>query len=55
MDTDTLIIMGLLATALIWLVTTHINEERQIIKQCSIDEKDSQERAERVRSITNKL
>ena len=55
MATDTLILMALLFTALSWWITIHLNEERQFLKQCSIEKKDELERAERVRNITNKL
>lgn len=54
MDSDTIIIMSLLATALSWWFTVLIKEEFQMIKQCKRDEVDRIERAERVRCLTNK-
>lgn len=54
MDTDTLIIMGLLAMALCWWFAIHVKEERQAIKQGHRDRKEKQERAERVKRISNK-
>ena len=55
MDTDTLIIICLLGTALIWLFTIVITEKRQSIKQLNKNERDRQCRAERVKQLTNKL
>ena len=55
MDIDTLIIIGLLATAICWWCVIHIKEERQVIRQFNKDKDESQERAERVRRLTNKL
>jgi hypothetical protein len=55
MDIDTLILLGLLVTAFSWLFTIRIKEERQFIKQCKKDNQDMQERAERVKCLTNKL
>jgi len=55
MDTDTIIILSLLATALSWWCTIHVREQRQVVKQCNKDKKDKQERAERVKRLTNKL
>ena len=54
MDRDTLIIMGLLAAALCWWFVIHVKEERQVIKQGNKERKAKEERAERVRRITNK-
>lgn len=54
MDTDTLILMGLLVTALSWWCAIHINEQIQLIKQCNKDEQEKLERAERIRNLTNK-
>lgn len=54
MDNDTLIIMGLLVTALCWWFAIHVIEERQLIKQCNKDKKDKLERAERIKRLTNK-
>jgi hypothetical protein len=55
METDTLILMGLLLTVLCWFFTIHIKEERQLIKKCNKDKQDGLERAERLKRLTNKL
>lgn len=54
MDTDTLILMCLLFTALSCYFTILIVEKRQFIKQCNKKEQDRLGRAERVRQLTNK-
>ncbi|MFT5699160.1 MAG: hypothetical protein ACI8ZB_002017 [Desulforhopalus sp.] len=54
MDTDTVLILGLLATALSWFFTIRVKEERQFVKQSNKDNQDRQERAEKVRRLTNK-
>lgn len=54
MDSDTIILMTLLATALSWWSAIHIQEEFRRIKQCKRDEIDRIERTERVRCLTNK-
>jgi hypothetical protein len=55
METDTLILLGLLIAVLCWFFTLHIKEEREVIKQIVADEQDRLERAERLRRLTNKL
>ncbi len=55
MDTDTVIILGLLVTAFSWFFTIRVKEERQFVKQCNKEKQDSLERAERVRRLTKKL
>lgn len=55
MDTDTLILLGLLASAFSWWFTIRVKEARQFVKQCNKDQQDREERAERVRRLTNKL
>jgi len=55
MEFDTIIILGLLVSALSWWVTIHVKEERQVINQVNAEAKDKLERAERVRRLTNKL
>ena len=54
MDTDTLILMGLLVTAFSCYFTILIVEKRQYFKQCVLNEQDRLGRAERVRQLTNK-
>lgn len=54
MDTDTLILMGLLVTAFCCYLTILIVEKRKYFKQCSLSEQDRLGRAERVRKLTNK-
>jgi hypothetical protein len=55
MDNDTLIIVGLLAIAICWWCVIHIQAERKAIRKCNKDRAESQERAEKVRRLTNKL
>lgn len=55
MDTDTIILLVLLATALSWWLAIYIKEEVNLIKQCKRDEIDRLQRADRVRRLTNKL
>lgn len=55
MDTDTLILIGLLAAALCWWLTIHVNAERQLKKQWNKIAQDKLERAEKVRRLTRKL
>lgn len=54
MDSDTIILMSLLATALSWWFAIKIKEEVLLIKQNKRDEIDRIDRAERVRHLTNK-
>lgn len=54
METDTLVLLGLLGAALCWLLTIHIKEERQLIKKFIQDEQNRMERAERVKQLTGK-
>jgi hypothetical protein len=54
METDTLILLGLLITVLCWFFTLHIKEERSLIKKSIKDEQDRLERAERVKRLTNR-
>ncbi len=55
MDIDTLIIICLLGTALSWLFSIVITENRQSIKQWNKNEQERQGRAEKVKQLTNKL
>lgn len=55
MDTDTIIIMSLLATAVGWWLTLLIKEERQLIKQRNEDELLRLERAHKLSLITRRL
>ncbi len=55
METDTLVLLGLLAAALCWLFIIHIKEERRLIRQFFEDEQDRLERAERIKRLTGKL
>lgn len=54
MDSDTIILMSLLAAALSWWLAVLIREERQTIKQDKRNEIDRIERTERVRRLMNK-
>jgi len=54
METTTLVLIGLLGSALCWMLTMHIKEERQKIKQCIQDEQSDLERAERMKRLTGK-
>lgn len=54
MDIDTLILLILTICALCWWFAIRINEDRQYIKECNRQEKERQERAERVRRLTNR-
>jgi hypothetical protein len=54
MDTDTLILMGLLFTAFSCYFTILIVEKRQAFKQYNQNELDRLGRAERVRKLTNR-
>lgn len=55
MDTDTLIILSLLAAAYSCLLYINIRDKKQLIKQSRKEEKDRLARAERVRQLTGKL
>lgn len=55
MDSDTLILIGLLAAALCWWLTIHLNAERQLKQQCHKNALDQLERAEKVRRLNGKL
>ena len=55
MDNDTIILIGLLATALSSWLAILIKEEVQLIKQCNKEEINNLARAERVKNLTNKL
>jgi hypothetical protein len=55
MDSDIIILISLLATALSWWLAILIKEEVQLIRQYKSDEIDRLERAERVKHLTNKL
>ncbi len=55
MDTDTIIILVLLATAFSWWIALRVKEERLFVKQCNKEDQDRRERAERVRRLTNKM
>lgn len=55
MDIDTIIIIGFLALALSWFFSILINEERKLIVQSKKYEIDRRERADRIKSLTNKI
>jgi hypothetical protein len=52
---NTFVLLVLLGAALGWMLTIHIKEERQQIKQVAKDEQKKLERAERVRKLTGKM
>lgn len=54
MDNDTIILISLLATALIWWFVIRFKEEVGLMKQYKNDEVDRIERAERVRLLSRK-
>ena len=54
MDSDTIVIIGLLTTALSWWLAIRIKGEVQLMKQYKRDELDRVERADRVRCLMNK-
>ncbi len=54
MDTDTLVLIGLLVAALSWWIAIHLKEERQVIKQENEEAKERLERAEKIRRLLNK-
>lgn len=54
MDTDTIILMGLLVTALSWWLGILIHEERQLLEQCRKNEIDKRQRADRIKLLTRK-
>ena len=53
MESDTIIIISLLAAALSWWLAILIKDEVQLIQQQNRDEIDRIERKERVRCLTN--
>jgi hypothetical protein len=55
MDTDTALILGLLAAAFSCWFTILIVEKRQLIKQWKKNEQDRMGRAERVKQLSKKL
>ena len=55
MDTDTVLILGLLAAAFINWFAILIVEKRQLIKQWKKNEQDRMGRAEKVKQLSKKL
>lgn len=54
MDTDTIILMGLTATAFFWWFGLRVQEDRRYTKELVEQKKDKLERAERVKLLSNR-